>query len=131
MFAAFYILQAGILSIKGGCDPKEITDIRKSLMALFEGVFFGGTAYGIVQTYYPERLPSAVVSPFPTKSKRDLTTGPDGKMYDENGYPYVVLPNGAAYPDLSTQQSRDAFAALAGQNLGTGTPARPDSCPNA
>jgi hypothetical protein len=50
-------------------------------------------------------------------------------MYDENGYPYVVLPNGQAVPDLSTQQSRNAFAELAGQNLGTGTPAKPENCP--
>lgn len=129
MFGAFYAMQVGILSMKGGCDG-DFSDFQKALMALFEGIVIGGSAYGIVQTYYPERLPSAVVSPFPTKSKKDLTMGPDGKMYDADGYPYVVLPNGQAVPDLSTQNARDAFAALAGQNLGTGTPAKPDSCSN-
>ncbi len=129
MFGFFYIMQTAVLIMAGGCGgPKG--DFAQSAMALFEGIVFGGSAYGIVQTYYPNRLPSSVVSPFPTKNKNELTAGPDGKMYDENGYPYVVLPNGQAVPDLSTQQSRDAFAELAGQNLGTGTPAKPDSCPN-
>jgi hypothetical protein len=97
-------------------------------MALFEGVVFGGSAYGIVQTYYPTRLPSTTISPFPRKDKSELTMGPDGKMYDSDGYPYVILPNGQAVPDLSTQQARNAFADVAGKNLGTGTPAKPGGC---
>jgi len=129
MFGAFYLAQVAILSMKGGCDG-DYTDFQKAIMALFEGIVFGGSAYGIVQTYYPERLPSAVISPFPTKNKKDLTMGPDGKMYDADGYPYVVLPNGQAVPDLSTQKARDAFAQIAGTNLGTGAPAKPDSCPS-
>lgn len=126
-FGAFYVAQAAILSMNGGCGGIG-SDIVQAMRALFEGVVFGGTAYGVVQTYYPNRLPSAVISPFPTKSKNDLTAGPDGRMYDADGYPYVVLPNGQAVPDLSTQQARDAFAQLAGQNLGTGTPAKPEGC---
>lgn len=129
MFAVFYMLQAGVLIMTGGCGG-PYGNYAQSAMALFEGIVFGGSAYGIVQTYYPNRLPSSVISPFPNKNKNDLKAGPDGRMYDENGYPYVVLPNGQAVPDLSTQQSRDAFAELAGKNLGTGTPAKPDSCPN-
>ena len=133
MFGLFYLMQTGVLMTIGGCGPADsgYSDSAQSAMALFEGLVFGGTAYGYVQTYYPNRLPSTVISPFPTKTKGDLTAGPDGKMYDENGYPYVVLPNGTAVPDFSTQQARDAFAELAGKNLGTGTPAKPDNCPNA
>ena len=126
-FGAFYVAQAAILSMSGGCGGIG-SDLVQAMRALFEGVVFGGTAYGVVQTYYPNRLPSAVISPFPTKSKNDLTAGPDGRMYDADGYPYVVLPNGQAVPDMSTQQARDAFAQLAGQNLGTGTPAKPEGC---
>jgi hypothetical protein len=131
-FGLLYLAQTGVLIRMGGCGPADsgYSDYAQSAMALFEGVVFGGTAYGVVQTYYPNRLPSSVISPFPSKNKNDLKAGPDGRMYDENGYPYVVLPNGQAVPDLSTQQSRDAFAQLAGQNLGTGAPAKPDSCPN-
>jgi hypothetical protein len=132
MFGFFYIMQVAALVFMGGCGSPDAkySDTATASMALFEGIVFGGSAYGIVQTYYPTRLPSTTISPFPRKDKSELTAGPDGRMYDENGYPYVVLPNGQAVPDLSTQQSRDAFAALAGQNLGTGTPAKPDSCPN-
>lgn len=129
MFGFFYIMQTGVLVMMGGCGG-PYGNFAQAAMAMFEGLVFGGSAYGIVQTYYPNRLPSAVISPFPTKNKSELTMGPDGRMYDSDGYPYVVLPNGTAVPDLSTAQSRDAFAQLAGQNLGTGTPAKPDSCPN-
>ena len=129
LFGFFFIMQTAVLIMTGGCGG-DYSDFSQALRALFEGLVFGGSAYGIVQTYYPNRLPSSVVSPFPTKNKSDLTAGPDGRMYDADGYPYVVLPNGQAVPDLSTQQSRDAFAQLAGQNLGTGTPAKPDNCPN-
>lgn len=127
VFAFFYIMQTAVLSMSGGCGG-EGSDIVQSLRALFEGIVFGGTGYGVVQTYAPSRLPSAAISPFPTRSKNDLTVGSDGKMYDADGYPYVVLPNGQAVPDFSTQQSRNLFAELAGRNLGTGTPARPDNC---
>jgi hypothetical protein len=132
MFGFFYIMQVAVLSMYGGCGSEGAgySDMAQATMALFEGIVFGGSAYGIVQTYFPNRLPSSVVSPFPTKNKNELTAGPDGRMYDSDGYPYVVLPNGQAVPDLSTQQARDAFAQLAGQNLGTGTPAKPDNCPS-
>ena len=128
-FASVFMLQFGVLKINGGCGDGTWSGMSQALMALFEGIVFGGSAYGIVQTYYPERLPSSTVSPFPRRSKKDLTMGPDGRMYDSSGAPYVILPNGQAVPDLSTQQSRDAFAKIAGENLGTGLPARPAECP--
>lgn len=134
VFALVFILQVGVLQMtadNGQCGTGVYGHYSQALMALFEGVVFGGSAYGIVQTYYPTRLPSSTVSPFPRKDKSELTMGPDGKMYDADGYPYVILPNGQAVPDLSTQQSRDAFAQLAGQTLGTGVPAKPTACANA
>jgi hypothetical protein len=131
MFGAFYILQVGVLVMSGGCGSpnSEYTSTQQAMMALFEGIVFGGSTYGIVQTYYPTRLVSSTISPFPTRSKADLTMGPDGKMYDSDGNPYVILPNGQAVPDLSTSNSRKAFAELAGKNLGTGLPAKP-ACPS-
>jgi hypothetical protein len=126
-FASVFLLQYGVLKLAGGCGS-PYGDAASAGMALFEGIVFGGSAYGIVQTYYPERLPSSTVSPFPRKSKRDLTMGPDGRMYDSNGNPYVILPNGQAVPDLSTAAARDAFAKIAGDNLGTGLPAKPAGC---
>lgn len=127
IFGVVYIAQTGVLLMTGGCGG-PYGNYAQSLMALFEGIVFGGSAYGIVQTYYPTRLPSTIISPFPRKDRSELTMGPDGKMYDADGYPYVVLPNGQAVPDFSTQKSRDAFAEIAGKNLGTGTPAKPLSC---
>jgi hypothetical protein len=127
-FSAVYALQVGVIKMAGGCGG-PYGDTAQAAMALFEGIVFGGSAYGIVQTYFPERLPSSTVSPFPRRSKRDLTTGPDGRMYDSAGNPYVILPNGQAVPDLSTAASRDAFAKIAGENLGTGLPAKPAACP--
>lgn len=135
MFGVFYAMQVGILALKGDCPipPNSIkpayTNIQQAGMAFFEGLVFGGSAYGIVQTYYPNRLVSSVISPFPTRSKADLTMGPDGNMYDSDGNPYVILPNGQAVPNLSTSQSRDSFAKLAGDNLGTGLPAKA-ACPS-
>ena len=123
VFALVYIAQTAVLD----CGT-VYSKYNQSLMALFEGVVFGGSAYGIVQTYYPTRLPSTTISPFPRRDKSELTMGPDGKMYDSDGYPYVILPNGQAVPDLSTQQARNDFADVAGKNLGTGTPAKPGGC---
>jgi len=132
MFGFFYIMQVAVLKMYGGCGAPDspYSDYVQAAMAFFEGIVFGGSAYGIVQTYYPERLPSSVISPFPTKNKKDLVMGTDGKMYDSDGFPYLVLPNGQAIPDMSDRKSQDAFAQLAAQNLGTRTPAKPDSCPN-
>lgn len=128
-FASVFLLQFGVLKSAGECGNGPWSPTSQAAMALFEGIVFGGSAYGIVQTYYPERLPSSTVSPFPRRSKKDLTMGPDGRMYDSFGFPFVILPNGQAVPDLSTQTSRDAFAKLAGENLGSGLPAKPAECP--
>jgi hypothetical protein len=128
MFGIIYVMQTGVLIFTGGCGG-PYGNYAQGLMALFEGIVFGGSAYGIIQTYYPTRLPSTTISPFPRRDKSELTMGPDGKMYDADGYPYVILPNGQAVPDLSTQNARNAFATIAGQNLGTGLPAKPNSCP--
>jgi hypothetical protein len=135
MFGVFYVMQVGVLMMTGDCPVPPTSpspgysSTQQATMALFEGIVFGGSAYGIVQTYYPSRLVSSVISPFPTRSKADLTMGPDGNMYDSDGNPYVILPNGQAVPNLSTANSRKAFADLAGRNLGTGSPAKPE-CPS-
>lgn len=131
VFFLVYGAQVAVLQMtadSGQCGTGSYSHFSQALMAFFEGVLFGGSAYGIVQTYAPTRLPSSTVSPFPRKDKSELTMGPDGKMYDSDGYPYVILPNGQAVPDLSGAAARDAFARMAGENLGTGTPARPDNC---
>ena len=131
MFSVIFLGQVGIISMTndGNCAPESpYGHFTRAMMALFEGIVFGGSAYGIVQTYYPTRLPSSTISPFPRRSRSDLTMGPDGKMYDSDGYAYIVLPNGQTVPDLSTTQSQQAYASLLGQKLGTGQQATPGNC---
>jgi len=99
------------------------------IRALAEGLLFGGTAYGFVQTYYPTRLPSATISPFPRRSIADLKIGSDGKLRDENGYPFVCLPNGQCVPDFGDKTSRIAFGSLANDTLGLGN-LTPPGCPD-
>jgi hypothetical protein len=134
-FILTYIAQVAIIATTnagGGCvvpqAPKQYGAISQGLRALFEGLLFGGTSYGIVKTYYPTRLPSSTVSPFPRRTAADLTLGPDGKMRDADGYPYVVLPNGQAVPDFGDRESRLKFGQLATNNLGTGVPATAAEC---
>jgi hypothetical protein len=127
VFASVFIGQVAILST---CGNSPYSGTLQAMMSLFEGIVFGGSAYGIVQTYYPTRLPTSTISPFPRRSKDDLTLGPDGKMYDADGYPFVVLPNGQTVPDISGKKAKDAYATLLGNSLGTGTPAKEASCPN-
>ena len=126
-----FVAQAFII---GTCQPPDgfagepVGAFGQMLRALAEGLTFGGTSYAVVQTYYPQRLPSSVMSPFPKRSKSDLTPGPDGRLYDSDGYPWIVLPNGQTFPDMSTARARKAFSAVASMQLGTGQPAS-QSCP--
>ena len=131
IFAMVFIGQVAILATTataGACGTGAYSGNVQALMALFEGIVFGGSAYGIVQTYYPTRLPTSTISPFPRRDKSELTMGPDGKMYDADGYPYIVLPNGQTAPDMSSAQSRQAFASIVGNALGTGAPAVGAGC---
>jgi hypothetical protein len=134
-FVLVYIGQVAIIATTNGgsgCPPPPgrppYGALSQGVRALAEGLLFGGTSYGIVKTYYPTRLPSSTVSPFPRKTASDLTMGPDGKMRDADGFPYVVLPNGQAVPDFGDKQSRQAFGSLASKNLGTGVPATAPDC---
>lgn len=128
-FSAVYLGQTFVI---GQCKPpeggKQFSTTQQSLMALVEGMIMGGLSYATVAAYYPTRLPSSVISPFPRKSRADLTVGPDGNYVDSEGNPYIVLPNGQAMPDLSSVEARKKFAEIAGANLGTGAQAMPGSC---
>jgi hypothetical protein len=121
--------------VPGATDGPDVTAIGQGIRAFFEGLLFGGISYGVVQTYAPTRLPSSTISPFPRKTVDDLTAGPDGRMYDKDGYPYIVLPNGQAVPDVSDAVSRAAFGAIAGEatgnimSLASDCPGAPTACP--
>lgn len=139
-FFAAYIGEVAVIDFQNesGCDEGNGAQaIPGGVRALFEGLLFGGVGYGIVQTYAPTRLPSSTISPFPRKAAGDLSPGPDGKMYDADGFPYVILPNGQAVPDMSTAAAQAAFGqtanAATGQttSLGSNCPGFAAGCPRA
>lgn len=120
-FFTAYFGEAAVISMQNpnGCGENGMSVMSGGVRALFEGLMFGGIGYATVQTYAPSRLPSATISPFPRKTVDDLSPGPDGKMYDKDGYPYIVLPNGQAVPDVSDAKSRAAFGEMAGDATGS------------
>lgn len=143
-FLIVFIAEIAVIDLNTnqiGCRVDEQTTqystYSQGIRAFFEGLLFGGVSYAVVQTYAPTRLPSSTISPFPRKSADDLSAGPDGRMYDKDGYPYVILPNGQAVPDLSDPRSRAAFGELASKDtgkahsLGSGCPSATSKCPNA
>jgi hypothetical protein len=130
-FLLFFVLYAAQIYVIQDCS--EANDKFKSiwlkgLVAFFEGLTIGGVSYAVVQSQYPNSLPSSVVSPFPRKSRTDLKEGKEGTFVDESGNPYVCLSNGQCYPDMSSNESRKAFAEIASRNLGTGS-APVTTCP--
>jgi hypothetical protein len=126
LFIPLYLVQVMMI---GDCNPEEMGRMWKALVAAIEGVFFGGTSYGVVQAYFPNRLPSSAISIFPRMTASDLKPGPNGTMVDSSGNPYNCLPNGQCVPDLSSLDSRKKFAEMAAENLGTGSAATPADCP--
>lgn len=123
-FLLFFVLYGAQMFVMDDCSKADDTVKNKWLkgaIAFFEGLFIGGTSYAVVQANYPNRLPSSIVSPFPRKTRSDLKEGKEGKFVDGDGNPYVCLANGQCYPDMSSNESRKAFAEIASRNLGTGS----------
>lgn len=131
-FLAAFIGQIVVIDTQtsdtNGCGGYGTSATMGGIRAFFEGLLFGGIGFGVVQTYAPTRLPSSTISPFPRRSLSELSPGPDGKMYDADGYPYVVLPNGQAVPDVSDASARAAFGQMANKSAGTTTTLSSD-CP--
>ena len=122
----FYVVQ---LALAGDCSlPGEepIGKLIQAILAGTEGLFIGGISYSVVQAYYPARLPSTAISPFPKMSPGDLK---DGK-YDKDGNPWVCIGS-VCYPDMSSAESRKAFAEMAAKSTGNGQAASAANCPAA
>ena len=126
IFIVLFLAQVGVI---GECSVDELGRWAKAAVAAIEGIFFGGTSYAIVQAYFPKWLPTSAMSIFPRKSAGELKPGPNGTMIDGNNRPYNCLPNGQCVPDMSSADARKSFAALAAENLGTGSPAVSADCP--
>lgn len=77
-----------------------------ALFALLQGLIVGGTAYGIVATVAPARLPTSAL-PVGRRVDPSSLTLKDGKMIDGKGVPYVQV-GGQWIPDISTPEGRVA-----------------------
>jgi hypothetical protein len=129
IFAVAYFGQAFTI---GDCQvgDMQISKIMRALAALVEGFLFGGTSFAVVNTYYPERLPSSSISPFPRRNRSELKANAAGVLTDSDGNPYICLSDGRCVPDLSTDEAVRNFAAQAAAGMGSGGPAMPASCPS-
>ncbi len=124
----FFFVQ---LFLAGDCtlpgDPQPPTSKwYQAILAAAEGLFTGGVAYSVVQVYYPDRLASSAISPFPKTTPNMLK---DGK-YDKDGNPWVCV-GGVCYPDMSTVEARKKFADIAAASTGNGRAAVSEDCPAA
>jgi hypothetical protein len=128
VFGVLYIAEMFIIGSCGTGESTVMNMLTRGVASLTEGLVFGGSSYAIVQAYYPNRLPTSVLSPFPRLTRADLNQNTDGTFTDNDGNPWLVLPNGQAVPDTSSADARRNFAEMAGRNLGTGAPAVPASC---
>lgn len=116
----------GQLFLAGNCSlpgEPQVSKLYQAILAAAEGLFVGGVSYSVVQAYYPTRLPSSTISPFPRKSPGDLR---DGK-FDENGNPWVCVKN-VCTPDLSKAEDRAAFGKMIAESTGNGAAAQSEDC---
>jgi hypothetical protein len=108
-FPLFFGLQVMQLAT---CDNFADSVLIKSFIALAEGFIIGGTGYGIVQSYIPERLPSSLLPSGPSLSS--MTKNADGSYTDKDGKIYVVGPDGKPIPQsFFTDAAKSSAAAKA------------------
>lgn len=122
----FFVTQ---LFLAGDCtlptDPQPPTPrVYQAILSAIEGLFTGGISYSVVQMYFPNRLPSSTISPFPRMTPNMLK---DGK-FDAAGNPWVCV-GGVCYPDMSTTEARKSFAEIAAASTGNGQRATSEDCP--
>jgi hypothetical protein len=118
----FAVLFVGELFMIGDCTVEGATvgvsRWLKGVISMAEGLLFGGIGYSMVQSYAPERLPSALIPTTPRVSAEKLTPNADGTLSDpDSGLSYVLI-NGV--PTLNTCSTAS----------GSGVPALPGSCPS-
>ena len=128
----FFVLFGGEVFVVGDCavDGLQFNKYLRAAMAYSEGLLFGGVAYAIVQAYYPNSLPSSAIYPFPRKNVRDLKKNAAGQYVDDEGRPYIKLPNDQAIPDLTDKDARTAWGALMGEATGAGYTTTSTNGPN-
>lgn len=129
----FAVLFVAEMMVIGDCATDSDIKLSKYLrgaMALAEGMLFGGSAYGITQAFFSNRLPSSAIYPFPHTNIRDLKKNAQGVWVDKDGKPYKQLPNGQAVPDIQDKEGQAAWKDILGGAgaTGTGSAATGGSC---
>jgi hypothetical protein len=118
----FFVLFLGETAVVGDCvvDNLQINKYLRALMAFSEGLLFGGSAYAVVQAYFPTFLPSSAIYPFPRVNVRDLKKNTAGQYVDKEGRPYIKGPNDQAIPDVSSKDGQNSWGSILGQAMGSG-----------
>jgi len=120
----FVVLFGAEMMVVGDCNVEgyePMSKLWRGVMAFAEGLLFGGSAYAIVQATSPNSLPTSAIYPFPKKNAKDLTKNASGELVDDQGRPFVQLPNGQAVPDIASSDGQTAWSSLLAS--GTGSPA--------
>jgi len=123
-FILFFGLQVWQLQ---SCENFSESIGVKSLIALAEGLFIGGTGFGIVQSTIPDRLPSSVLPKVPKLSS--MTKNPDGTYTDSSGRVYVVGPDGITIPKSTLSFSCPQNQSGLFDALGNAIPPSLTTCP--
>lgn len=129
-FATLFVAEMFVIGDCPADGDVKLSKYLRGAMALAEGMLFGGSAYGITQAFYSNRLPSSAIYPFPHTNIRDLKKNAQGVYVDKDGKPYKQLPNGQAVPDLQDKEGQDAWKDVLGGAgaSGTGSAATGGSC---
>lgn len=122
------LLYIGQAFAVGMCKGIEVW--KGAIRALAEGAFVGGVSFSVVDTFYPNRLPSAVISGVKTPNRNQLTTGADGKLYDPDGKRYVMVDGNPVLDTCGGAQGSSGASSDGTSTGGAGTAASSSSCPN-
>ena len=99
---ALFFAQVSSMSAGNCFTPAEGGEARLAttvLTSLANGVIVGGLSYGIVEAYFPARLPSKALPSYPRVSRNDLQVDENGKLVDESGKSWLTMPDGSVIPD--------------------------------
>lgn len=122
VFFSFYIAQmflVGDCSVEGA--TVQISRWFKGIIAMSEGALYGGTAFAVVSSYYPTKLPTAVLPAFAPVDPANLIPDPNGtgSLTDPVTGQKYTLVNGIPMPNFCE-----------GGDANTGVPGLPGVCPS-
>jgi len=114
------VMQMSSMS-SGGCFQENGIFIT-AMASLANGLVIGGGAYGIMEAFYPGRLPSKALPSYPRVDASDLKTDDNGNLVDANGMSWNILPDGTPVPNTCPGSNNP---------LGSGNAATNSTCPGA